>query len=93
MLLSGLHKIDGLDVNLEAMETNLVFCDVNKPGMTAHELTLKMRTVEESEHEGTPVIVQMLAVGKRRIRLALHHQVSTDDVRKALEKFQLIMAA
>ena len=93
MLLPGLHKINGLDVNLDAVETNLVFFDVNKPGMTAHELTLKMRTVEESQHEGTPVIVQMFSVEKYRIRLALHHQVSTDDVTKALEKFQLIMAA
>ena len=68
----------------------MVFFHVTKPGMTANELVSKMGTVDEAE-DSDQVIVKMLAVDRYRLRVVLHHQVSEDDVTRALKKFQLVM--
>ncbi|KAL9956746.1 hypothetical protein ACROYT_G038273 [Oculina patagonica] len=95
IMAKGIHDMKdlGLDVDLKSVETNLVYFNVNHPTVSANELVKRMLDVTDSEPLETRVAVRILTVGKNRIRLVLHHQVSEDDVHETLKKIKYILTS
>ncbi|KAJ8760510.1 hypothetical protein K2173_015177 [Erythroxylum novogranatense] len=79
ILAEGLNQIKGLRVDVEAMETNIVFVDIVEGcNVTAEKLRKNL------EQHG----VHFMAWGPHSNRLVLHHQISTSDVQYTLSCFQ-----
>ncbi|XP_052179839.1 low-specificity L-threonine aldolase 1 [Diospyros lotus] len=78
-LAEGLNKIKGLKVDVDSIETNMVYFDILEGAhMTAQELRKKL--------EGKGILVNMKS--SSRIRLVLHYQISESDVQYTLACFQ-----
>lgn len=83
-LAEGLARIPGLIVDLHAVQTNMVFFDLEaSTGMTAPELCKKL------ENTG----VRVLPNGPRRIRAVCHLDVSTDMIQAAIDRVAAAMGA
>lgn len=76
-----LSDIDGLTVDLTRVQTNMVFCEVTKPGMNA--LTVMSRLREAG--------VWVNALSPTSIRSVCHLGVTRDDVLVAAEKFAAVI--
>ncbi|KAK8588896.1 hypothetical protein V6N12_023308 [Hibiscus sabdariffa] len=82
-LAEGLNQIEGLRVNLAAVETNIIFFNIVEGSkITAAELYKHL-----VEHG-----VLVMPEGPSRMRIVLHHQISSSDVQKltslALERLR-----
>jgi threonine aldolase len=77
----GVAGIEGLTVDLEMVETNIVLVQIDDEGVTAKEL---MRTLEE---EG----VRLLPVGPRTLRIVTHLDVPQDAAREVPPRFAAAM--
>ncbi|MCW4020458.1 MAG: aminotransferase class I/II-fold pyridoxal phosphate-dependent enzyme [Candidatus Bathyarchaeota archaeon] len=73
-LAEELAEIEGLDVNLKAVQTNMAFLDVGGLGVGADVFVKKLR-----EHRVLAGIT-----GKTRIRMVTHRGIEREDVEKAL---------
>jgi threonine aldolase len=82
-LAEGLTRITGLIVNPSTVLTNIVFVGLAQDGPTADSV------VEGLRQKG----VLCLPLDRRRIRLVTHHHISGDDIDRALEAFERVMAA
>ncbi|KAG8648100.1 probable low-specificity L-threonine aldolase 1 isoform X2 [Manihot esculenta] len=78
-LAEGLNQIKGLRVDVAAVETNIVYLEIEEGSKYTAETLRK-----SLEQHG---ILVMLA-GRLRIRIVLHHQISASDVQFALSCFQ-----
>ncbi len=81
-LARGLAEIDGIDVDPDLVETNIVFFDVVAPGWSAGELVAKLKL------EG----VGLGAFGPSRIRAVTHLDVARADVDRALSVIRAVLA-
>ncbi|MBS0539825.1 MAG: PLP-dependent transferase [Proteobacteria bacterium] len=84
-LASGIANIKGLECEVEKMQTNLVFFDIKKPGMTG------ARFVEACKERG--VGLGTSAGGANRIRVVTHLDVNRQDIDAALKVISDVMAA
>jgi threonine aldolase len=82
-LSEGLANIKGIEIDPDAMPTNLVFFDVTKPGWTAPKLMAAMK-----EHG-----VGIGAFGPKTVRVVTHLDVTSDDIDSALATFNKVLAA
>jgi threonine aldolase len=80
-LAEGLAEIDGLSINPASVQTNLVFCDVTRSGLTAAEV------VERLAAEG----VKVLPIGKDRFRAVTQYHISAGDIDLSLKTFAAVM--
>lgn len=79
VLAEGLNQIKGLRVNVAAVETNIIFFDIVEGSkITAEKLYKKL------EEHGVLVMLE----GPLRMRIVLHHQISSSDVLYTLSCFQ-----
>ncbi|KAE8677027.1 putative low-specificity L-threonine aldolase 1 [Hibiscus syriacus] len=79
MLAEGLNQIKGLRVDVAAVETNIIFFDiVEETKITAEKLYKNL------EEHGVLVMPE----GPYRMRIVLHHQISSSDVQYTLSCFQ-----
>ncbi|XP_073297585.1 low-specificity L-threonine aldolase 1-like [Primulina huaijiensis] len=79
ILAKGIDKIKGLKVDVATVETNIVYVEVSK------DLSItEMELLEILEARG----IYARQDGPRMIRLAVHHQISENDVHYALSCFQ-----
>ncbi len=76
-LAEGIAGLPGLEVDLEAVETNIVFVTCRPPAGPAADLASRLAA------QGVRVGV----TGHDRIRLVTHLDVGDEDVRKAIEAF------
>lgn len=83
----------GLEINLQSVESNMVYFNINHPRVSGDELVKRMLDITDSEPVETRVAVRMLAYDKTRLRLVLHHQVTEDDVHKTLQKLRFILTS
>jgi threonine aldolase len=74
-LAQGIAEIDGLDIDVNAVETNILFFHVRKPGLTVPMLLDRMKA------EG----VLMGGTGPHTIRAVSHLDVSKDGIDRAVE--------
>ena len=84
----------GLEIDLQSVESNMVYFNINHPRVSGDELVKRMLDRQtDSEPVETRVAVRMLAYDKTRLRLVLHHQVTEDDVHRTLQKLQFILTS
>jgi threonine aldolase len=81
LLARGLAEIEPLDLNADEVETNMVFFNCQRTGLTAAELEARMA------REG----VLIHATAPYRVRLVTHLDVSRRQVRAALAAFHRVL--
>ncbi|XVE62738.1 hypothetical protein DITRI_Ditri06bG0143100 [Diplodiscus trichospermus] len=79
MLAEGLNQIKGLRVNVAAVETNIIYFDV----VEGSKITAEKLCKNLEEHG-----VLVMPEGPSRMRIVLHHQISSSDVQYTLSCFQ-----
>jgi threonine aldolase len=82
-LAEGIANIDGLEIEVDRMETNLVFFEIKKPGWSA------ARLVDACRERG----LGLGANSATRIRAVTHLDVSRQDVDTALKVISDALAA
>ena len=80
-LAKGIAEIDGLDIDVNAVETNILFFHVRKPGLTVPMLLDRMKA------EG----VLMGGTGPNTIRAVAHLDVSKDGIDRAVEVLRKVV--
>ncbi len=80
-LAHGIAEIDGLDIDLSGVETNILYFEVCKPGLTVPVLLDRLKT------EG----VLMLGTGPTSIRAVTHLDVAKDGIDRAIEVLQKVV--
>jgi threonine aldolase len=80
-LASGLAEISGLQVDPDAIATNIVYFRVAKQGMDAPMM------VAQLNDQG----VRVLPTARHQMRAVLNYHVTATDVRRALEVFSRVM--
>ncbi|MFH1716724.1 MAG: low-specificity L-threonine aldolase [Planctomycetota bacterium] len=73
-LAEGIARIPGLTIELERVQTNIVFFDMTEQAVTAEELVAKLG------NRG----IKMLRSGPGRIRAVTHYGISSEDIDLAL---------
>jgi threonine aldolase len=77
-LAEGLAETRGIRVEVGRVRTNIVYFQVEVPGVNAPELVRRLAA------EG----VKVLPTGPRQMRAVTHHPLTADDVEAALEGFR-----
>jgi threonine aldolase len=80
-LAEGISTVEGLEIPVERVKTNILFCDVVAEGITAADVA------ERSAAHG----VLLLPTGDRRLRMVTHYGLTMADIDRALETLQAIM--
>jgi threonine aldolase len=80
LLAEAICGIPAFQVDMEAVQTNIVYFETLKPGLSAGEAVVRLK------EKG----VAVLAVGPRRIRAVTHLDVSEQQIREAIEIFRLL---
>lgn len=73
-LAEGLAKVDGLSVDLERVQTNIVLFDIGKLGLPDDQFLSRLKEKE----------VLALAQGKNKVRLVTHRGVEKEHVEKVI---------
>jgi len=71
----GIAEIDGLDIDVNAVATNILYFHVRQPGLTVSTLLERLRTAG----------VLMLGTGPNSIRAVTHLDVSKEGIERAIE--------
>jgi threonine aldolase len=74
-LAQGIAGIDGLSIEPEKVQTNIIYFEINEDRMTAEELVAKL------DKKG----VKMLSLEARQLRAVTHYGISAEDIDAALE--------
>jgi threonine aldolase len=77
----GLNEIQGVSIDPEYVETNIVIFDITEMGMTAPQVR------DEMKKKG----VLIHPFGKTQIRLVTHLDVSKEDIEAALKAFKKVL--
>ena len=77
----GLHEIQGVSIDPEYVETNIVIFDIAEMGMTATQVR------DEMKKKG----VLIHPFGRTQIRLVTHLDVSKEDIETALKAFREVL--
>ena len=80
-LAEGLAEIAGLSVDLERVQTNIVYFDLLDGGLEPDQFQARLR-------EGG---VKMLSTGPRRFRVVTHYGIGAEDIGKALTVVRQVM--
>jgi len=82
-LAQGLAAIDGIAIDPDSVETNLVFFELTREDMTAAQLV----------HGLAAQGVKLSASGGRRLRAVFNYHIDTDDVTHILDAFRTTLAS
>ena len=74
-LAEGLAGIDGIDVDLSTVQTNMVYCTLTTAAVSDEQL------LTAAAEKG----VQFLSLGPRAFRLVTHHGIKRSDIDTAIE--------
>jgi len=80
-LARGIAAIDGLDIDANAVETNIIYFHTRKPGLTVPMLLERLKV------EG----VLMLGTGPTSIRAVTHLDVTKEGLDRAIEVLHKVM--
>jgi threonine aldolase len=75
LLARGIADIDGLDIDVEAVVTNILYFDVSRPGLSVSSFLKRLADAG----------VLMLATGPSSIRAVTHLDVSKEGIERAVE--------
>ncbi|XP_074639763.1 uncharacterized protein LOC141897975 isoform X2 [Acropora palmata] len=95
ILAQGIQEMKnlGIEIDMETIDTNMVYFKVNNNKVSANDLVKSMFTVSDTDSMEKQVAVKMLTLGKNRIRLVLHHQVTEADIQNTLQKMRMILTS
>tara|TARA_Y100001970_G_scaffold290495_1_gene424438 strand:+ start:2239 stop:3273 length:1035 start_codon:yes stop_codon:yes gene_type:complete len=81
-LANGLHKLPGIELNINYVPTNIIFFNFNHPDMSSSDLVNHMKShgIIFSDYNG------------KHCRLVLHHGISRDDVEKVIDVFNKLLS-
>jgi threonine aldolase len=82
LLANGLAQIDGINLGVDEVETNLVFFEVVHNGLTAQQLSVGLAA--------RGVLIN--ATGQQRLRAALNYHVTAEDVQTTLDAVRDVLA-
>ncbi len=82
LLAEGIAEIGGLSLDLDSVQTNIVFFDFASDRMTAQQFVDKLRD------QG----ILMLALGPGRLRAVTHYGIERADIVQALQVMRQVMA-
>jgi len=82
-LAEGIGKIDGLSIEPERVQTNIVYFDLASKTTTAEQLAAELA------HKG----VRILQVGPSRLRAVTHYGIAAEDIDLALAALKEVMKA
>ncbi len=74
LLAKGISEIEGLEVDMETVQTNIVIFDVGRLRTTSEEFALLLRK------SGLGATTK----GRTRVRCVTHHGIETDDIQSAV---------
>lgn len=74
LLAEGLNNIEGLQVDMDTVQTNIIMCDIKEPGLDSTPL------VEVLKNEG----ILCTAITSKRIRFVTHYYIRKEDVATTL---------
>lgn len=80
MLAEAISKLPGIQVDLDSVQTNMVFFDVSESRRTGVQIQ------EELEKKG----VRVIALGPTRLRAVTHLNVSQNDIEAAIRMFKQV---
>ena len=80
-LARGIADIDGLDIDVNAVVTNILYFDVRRPGLTVSTLLERLKTAG----------VLMLGTGPNSIRAVTHLDVSKEGIERAVEVLRQVV--
>jgi threonine aldolase len=80
-LARGIAEIDGLDIDVNAVSTNILYFDVRQPGLTVSTLLERLKTAG----------VLMLGTGPNSIRAVTHLDVSKEGIERAVEVLRQVV--
>lgn len=80
-LAQGLADLDGIEIDLEGIETNLVYFDLVRPDMSAAQLSAALAD------QG----VLLSPIDSQRLRAVTHYQISAGDIKRSLAAFRRIL--
>jgi threonine aldolase len=78
----GLKELEGVSIDPEQVETNIIIFNIANTGMTAPQMA------EAMKRNG----VLIHPIGKTQIRLVTHLDVSSEDIEKALKAFEKVLS-
>ena len=81
-LAEGISTIQGLEIPLERVKTNILFCDVIDAGVSAAHIAEQAAASD----------VRILPIGPRRLRMVTHYGLTMTDIDRAVEILQTVMA-
>jgi threonine aldolase len=81
-LAQGIAQIDGLAIDPVGVQTNIVYIDIVRKGLTAEEL------VGHLQAEG----IRVLSVGPSRLRAVTHYGITADDIDQSLRVLADVMS-
>jgi len=82
LLAEGLAEMPGLSVDLESVETNMVYLDTTGAGLTSEEFTERLGELG----------IRILYYGSPTVRLVTHLDVTRDDAVRTLECVKKVLA-
>jgi len=81
LLAEGIREIEGLDVDLQSVQTDIVIFSLVTERMTPDELAAGLTK------EG----VRLFPIGDNKLRAVTHYGIEEEDIRLALGAFQRVM--
>ena len=81
LLAKGLASLDGIAVDPESIQTNLVYFEVTREGMTSSDVAAGLKA------EG----VILSGTGGQIMRAVTHNDVTASDIEQALAAFEVVM--
>ena len=81
-LANGLHKLSGIDLNIDYVPTNIIFFNFDHPNISSYDLVNHMKShgILFSDYNG------------KHCRLVLHHGISRHDVEKVIDVFNKLLS-
>jgi threonine aldolase len=80
-LAEGLASLNDVAIDLERVQTNMVFFQIEKEDLSASELVERLK----------PFGVKVLASGPKRLRAVTHYHISADDIDYTLQIFHRVL--
>lgn len=88
-LATGIAQMEsyGLKIDLDSIETNMVYFTVCHPHLSAAQVVEKLDTCDD----GDMVRVRMLVAAGNLVRAVIHHQVTSEGIQLSLKKLKEIL--
>ena len=78
----GMNRLDGITIDMESVETNIIIADIASDLMSADQFQARLEQAN----------VHCFSIAPQRVRLVTHLDVSAEQCQKALELIQKVVS-